>query len=298
VFGGERITQHRYHCATTHAPFSRKEGIDFDFYYAGDCPGNPTSQTRFPIIDTLLSIPFSLLHNFPRLAAISPFDTHQQQLIAMGSEIMRLWWWDPSPARIKRSREIWNQNVAASQYNSTPNPKPHPIHHLSRRSTTFSMKQPTITFDVHTTNSLSHNLNQGKCAVEPRLSPTPTYLDWLRYGEEGLTKEDLQHLDDSIAAGVTGSPMTSEAWTETEDSDNIINTTAIQDKSTFCRLSLDIMSWSQKVVNSEPELLLTPTSFERGVTASMSVNDILMVKGLINPSVYLQFFDLSSFSCR
>jgi hypothetical protein len=36
--------------------------------------------------------------------------------------------------------------------------------------------------------------------------------------------------------------------------------------------------------------------FERGVIASMSVNDTLMVKGLIYPPVYIQFFDLSYFS--
>jgi hypothetical protein len=144
--------------------------------------------------------------------------------------------------------------------------------------------------------------------VEHHLGPiflgTPTHLDWLTDGmlptdsdrEEGLMKEDLQHVDDSIMTGVTGSPVTSEVWTETKDSDNI-NITAVQDKSTFCPSSLDIVSWSQKVVNSELEPLLTPTSFEKGVIASMSVNDILMVKGLINPSVYLQFLNLSSFSC-
>jgi hypothetical protein len=164
VFGGEQVTQHRYHCATTYAPFSRKEGRNFIFYYAKDCPGiyNPASQNHFPIIDTLLSIPFSLLHNLPRLSVISPFDIHQQQLIAMSSEILCLWWWDPSPEMIKQSLEIRNQNFAASQHNNTPNPKPHPIHHLSRRSITFLIKRSTTVFGVHTTNSLSHNLNQGE----------------------------------------------------------------------------------------------------------------------------------------
>jgi hypothetical protein len=240
------------------------------------------------------------------LAAILPFTTHQQQLIAMGGEIIRLWWWDPSPEMINRSLEIRNQNLAANQHDDTPNAKRHPIHHQSRRSTTFLMKRPTTTFGAHTTNSPSHNLNQGKRAVERHLGPiflgTPTHFDWftdgmmLTDGDEGLTKQDLQRVDDGIMAGVTGSPVTSEAWTETEDSDVISDIMAVQDKSTICPSSLDIASWSEKVVNSGPELLLlTPTSFERGVIASMSVNDILMVKGLIHPSVYLQFFDLTSF---
>ena len=64
------------------------------------------------------------------------------------------------------------------------------------------MKRPTITFGIHTMDSLSHNLNQGKCAVERRLGPislgTPTHLDSLRDREEGLTKEDLQRPDDRL----------------------------------------------------------------------------------------------------
>lgn len=105
-------------------------------------------------------------------------------------------------------------------------------------------------------------------------------------------KEDLQRVDDRIMAGVT--TVTSEACTETEDSEDIM---AVEDKSTIFPSSLDIASWSQKGANSEPEPHLTPTPFERGVIASMSTNDILMVKGLINPPVYLQFFNLSLFSC-
>jgi hypothetical protein len=160
-------------------------------------------------------------------------------------------------------------------------------------------------FDTHTTNSSTQNLNQGKRAVERHLGPiflgTPTHLNWFADGmlptdeDAGLTKEDLQHVDNGIMVGVTGSPVTSEVWTVTEDSDDIM---AVQDKPTIGPSSLDIVSWSQEVVNSVPEpLVLTSTFFERGVIASMSVNDILMVKGLINPSVYLQFFNLNSFSC-
>jgi hypothetical protein len=108
-------------------------------------------------------------------------------------------------------------------------------------------------------------------------------------------EEDFQRVDGGIFAGVVGSPVTSEDWTE--DSDTTGDVEAIQDKSTICPSSLDIMSWYQKADNSEPEPppSLIPTPFERGIIGSMSVNDVLMVKGLINTLVYIQFIDLSSF---
>ncbi|KAF8226650.1 hypothetical protein L208DRAFT_1402852 [Tricholoma matsutake] len=125
------VTQHRYHCAGTFPAFSREEGDDYIFYYSRDCPGidDPTSRNHFPIINTL-SIPFSLIHNFPRMVAITPHHTHQQELITMSSEILRLCWWDPSPEMIKRSGELRIQNLAENQHNNTPSAKPYPIHHV------------------------------------------------------------------------------------------------------------------------------------------------------------------------
>jgi len=111
---------------------------------------NPTSQNQFPIINTLLSIPFSLLHTLPHLAGIVPISTHQQQLITMGAKITRLWWWDPSPDMIKNSWEICIQNVVAKQHDDTQKAKPDPIHHQSHGDTTFLTMQPTITYCTHT----------------------------------------------------------------------------------------------------------------------------------------------------
>ena len=112
-----------------------------------------------------------------------------------------------------------------------------------------------------------------------------------RLMDESLPTDDeevnLEHTNITMA-GITGSPVTSEMWTETDD---------IQDKSTIYSSFFDIALWSQKVVESGPEPLpLTRTSFERGVIASMSTNDILMIKGLISPAVYIEFFNLASFS--
>ena len=59
----------------------------------------------------------------------------------------------------------------------------------------------------------------------------------------------------------------------------------------------DILSWYEKVDSgSEPFLPLTPSPFERGAIGGPSVNDTLMIKGLIHPLAYVHFLDLSYFS--
>ena len=116
-------------------------------------------------------------------------------------------------------------------------------------------------------------------------------------GDENI--QELEHadgsiMDESIMASVTGLPATSQVWTETEDGGDVEGD--VEDKSTNCLSSADIVAWSWNVMNSRPEPpSLTSDSFERGVIASMTVNDILMIKGLVNPAVYIQFFDLSLF---
>ena len=181
----------------------------------------------------------------------------------------------PSPEMITQSLEIRNTSFTATQHNDT----------------TFTMKQATNASGVHAMDSPSHDLNQGK----PRyFSLAPTRLDQLTDRDEEPPREDLQHIDDTVTDDLTGSPMTNEAWNGTEDSDT---TTTVQDRSST-RLSFsDILSWSHNVVESDLEtLLLTLTPFERGVVSSYSVNDILMIKGLIPSLVYIQFLDLSKFS--
>jgi hypothetical protein len=41
---------------------------------------------------------------------------------------------------------------------------------------------------------------------------------------------------------------------------------------------------------------LIPTSFEKGIIGGMSMNDILMIKGLIDPGLYVQYMFLELFS--
>jgi len=262
-------------------------------YEGRDCPGidDAASQDNFPIIKTLLSIPFSLIHNLGRLCAITPYTPHQRQLIVMSLEIMSLWWWDPSLDEIRDLQK----DVATNRRNGAREPLPHPVNHESRKHTTSSAT-PTLVSPAGSTNTPSHSLDQDKHTIKPHLSPSwpymPTHFGWFTDRDEGVTNEEMPFIDDGDMVSVVGSPTASGTWTESEDS-NHDDVRVVQNEPP---LSLDILSWSQNVVDSRPEPLpFVPTSFKRGVISIMSANDILMIKGLIKPTVYIQFLDLSLF---
>jgi hypothetical protein len=238
---------------------------------------------------------------------------YQQQLITMGAEISRLWWWDPSPDMIEQSEEIRLQKNLPNWDDVTRNPQPYPIGHQSRDDTTFATKQPIVTYGTPTTHSSSCNPNQDVRTFElPSgqivLGTTPCF-SWdgdgllLTAGNEGLTETgDVQRADKSIVTGVTSLLAVSKAWgaltvNGTEDSDNIDAIEDVEETPPTCSTSSDIVSWYEKVAESAPEPpTLVPGSFERGVIGGQSVNDILMIKGLIDPPVYIQFLDLTTFS--
>ncbi|KIL56388.1 hypothetical protein M378DRAFT_172785 [Amanita muscaria Koide BX008] len=122
-------------------------------------------------------------------------------------------------------------------------------------------------------------------------------------GYEGLAEMwDVQRADKGIVTGAMSLPVTCEAWDVqtikgTEASDDIDVMEDVEEKPPTGPSSLDILSWYEQVAESAPEPLpLIPGSFKRGVIGGMSANDILMIKGLIDPPVYIQFLDLSSFS--
>jgi hypothetical protein len=205
---------------------------------------------------------------------MAPHSEHQYALFMMATKIVQMWWWDPP--------NITPLTPAISMNAPAIHTKPHPINHPSRLNITFKRIQPVPFFPNHC----------SFMPVEPAIEclGRPASHIW----DETLpTKEDLERIDISIMAGITGSPLTSEAWTESEDGDEI---DGIQDKPKICPSPFDIPLWYQKVKSGPEPLPLTQSSFERGVIASMTVNDILMVKGLIDPAVYVQFLDLGSFS--
>jgi hypothetical protein len=302
-----RFTQHRYHAANNLERFTRlgdNPNDDRTYQYTA-CPGIDNSADQFPVIDTLLSIPFSLIHTLPRLTALVPPTIHQQQLITMGYEIMRLWWWDPPRDMIEGSR-----GIRPTRNNKKRNPRPQPIHLISA---TFSTTKPTITFGTFTAQSSSSDPHQVPRPIElPSGQILFGTMPSVSLDREGLllTVPDEGSAEPmSVTRAnkdfVTSSRVT-RAWDSqstalTEDSDVIDESTEASDvdgKSKNYSSSLEVISWYEKVVDcaTEPLLPLTPTPFERGVIGGQSINDILMIKGLIDTQVYLHFFDLISFS--
>jgi len=307
-----RVTQHRYHAANNLESFLRlgDNPDDYRIYHHTACPGIDNPADQFPVIDTLLSIPFSLIHTLPRLTGLVPPTIHQQRLITMGYEIVRLWWWDPPRDVIESSK-----GIRPTRNNKKRNPQPQPIHLISA---TWSTTKPISTFGTFAGQSSSSDYHQVPRPIElPSeqilFGTTPSVL----LDREGLLltvpdEGSAEPISETRAnKGFITSSRVTRAWdaqsTElTNDSDVTDESTEaestealdVDGKSKIYMPSLDVISWYEKVVNCalEPLLPLTPTPFERGVIGSQSVNDILMIKGLINTQAYLHFFDLLSFS--
>lgn len=235
-------------------------------------------------------MPFSLLHNLPRLSAMLPITEYQKKLIIMSSEIIELWLWDPSPDMIEESKKNGLQNNAL---NTSRNPKLHHIHHQSRMATTFSTKEPRTIFGTTTMHSSRCN------RTTPFVSSDG---DGLLLAPRDKELMQLGVADEDIGTGAINLPVPSEPWDnqtimDTDDSDDIDAIEDVEEKSPTRPTSLDILLWYENVADLEsmPEPL-PHGSFKRGVIGSQSVNDILMIKGLIDPLVYVQFLDLSVFS--
>ena len=115
---------------------------------------------------------------------------------------------------------------------------------------------------------------------------------------------DVVHADKGIVTRAMSLPVMYGGWDiqsiEGTETSNDINTIKDVDEQPPTGLSSpDVSSWNEQVVEFTPEPLpLIPGSFERGVIGGMSTNDVLMIKGLIDPLQYIQFFDLSVFSCH
>ncbi|KAJ7213593.1 hypothetical protein GGX14DRAFT_445505 [Mycena pura] len=89
-----------------HMPCNREERSGINRYVDGtgwvnyspmQCPGIrvPGVTTPFPVIPTLLSVPFAVLHQVPRLASMSPLTAYQHNVLSVGLDVIRLWSWDP-----------------------------------------------------------------------------------------------------------------------------------------------------------------------------------------------------------
>ncbi|KAJ7770587.1 hypothetical protein B0H16DRAFT_1881577 [Mycena metata] len=104
-YGGQTGTPCRvhmpHHLSLGYAIF-RFDPNDPRLYLPNACPGVGTSpiHMHFPIVSTLLSIPFAVMHQVPRLVSFSTLTPYQHAVLRVGVEIMRLWDWDPEvPSR-------------------------------------------------------------------------------------------------------------------------------------------------------------------------------------------------------
>lgn len=245
-------TQHRYHVLDNFQAFLRfNDDVDAKTYTHADCPGicNPASQRNFPIIDTLLSIPFSLLHTMPRLASMFPISPYQQKLLQHGSEIIKLWWWDPTPGIIANSEKVAISKKRKLQSDARePGPKP-----IARILTTFAqfVKSPT---DTASTAQASKRTPQDMCAVK---LPSSQKL----FGTIPLVSLDRDELlftspDKGFAElarsmntdnGLVASSQVTSASGETAGSEDLAQINDVE--------GFDIISWSETVVDCGPEPL-------------------------------------------
>ena len=83
-------------------------------------------------MNTLLSIPFSILFNIPRLAGLLTSNTFRLDLLGMALEIKPLWAWDPD---ISPSIPITVSNAQRS-------PMPRPINDDSRKAVPNAAPDP------------------------------------------------------------------------------------------------------------------------------------------------------------
>ena len=215
-----------------------------------------------------------------------PLNEYQQQLITMGSEIIRLWFWEPPPELIAKSKKKSTSSKRQSKKRRIDK-RPGAIRH---NSSTFALTKPHTTYGTATAHSSSASDQDARTLAGQTLL-TPVSLD--RRGQLSTSVDEASTVDEeSVACNsimLRSSPVTGTLEDKTDDNSR---------KSDICSPQIDIMSWYENVVDCKPVpfLPLTPTPFEKGTIGGPSVNDFLMIKGLIHPALYVQFLDLRPFS--
>ena len=263
-------------------------------------------------METLLSIPFSLLHTLPRLSSIVPNHEYQRNLIAMGNHIISLWSWDPSedldePATVRGAIGVGSNNLSRA-------PQPLPIFHPSRRDTTYESLRLQGTFNGTiplstcyantqsntTPDSITTELTSGEVLIGRAPSVSWEVKDGLQLttGHE-QPESSCMEWDDIVNVDEIAK-LDSELHVSEESVDAVDDWQDPEDEAPGRLLSKeDILGWLCGIDGDKGEISqlvpLTHTPFEKGILGSMTVNEVLMIKGLIDPRVYIQFSDLQSF---
>jgi len=272
---GYKESLYRWHCAPTAYPVENVQTYPTQIYKPVDCPGvEPYSSNQFPPINTLLSIPFSLLHNLPRLNSITSESSskYHSDLVTMGQEIVSLWYWDPLPS------EGGQLNTSVCMGSNPCNALPVPV---SNRSDTFEVLRP----------SAHDKDNEQTDALQAR----PTFQSPSRLDLEEMMPGTCQGSEDGLQS-LTESDILNRAWLSDLGFGYSECPSMDEEKSSSQPLSSDILTWTNNVIGAEEKmLLLTATPYEKGIVGG-SANDVLMVRGLIHPLMYLNYVDLEKFS--
>jgi hypothetical protein len=231
-----------------------------------------------------------------------PQSEHHVDLVTMAYRVFFLWSWDPSPEELNQSQTIAAATGGAGRHR----PQPKPVHHTTRQNTTFISMLPQAAPGSTSTSLTTHRLAPDKSTFElpsgEILFRTSPFVSW--EGGDGLkftASNNLQPETNSIKLD----PL---HWAVEEDlgliyEPNSRSSDAQEDvdgKPLEVMSTADVLAWLRRADDDEETIQqpspLAPTPFERGVIGGRSTNDVLMIKGLIDPGVYLQYMDLSSFS--
>jgi hypothetical protein len=248
-------------------------------------------------VNTLLSIPFSILFNVPRLAGLITSTNFRLDLLGMAVEIQSLWAWDP---------EI-STNTPISVSNTQRSP-PRPIYDASR-DTTFAGIRPlapnAALISAEPASSSSRCVVQADSgAYVVGSSPQVRFQDGALttvppdHDANTVEKEPICHTTSHVMAtslnrsvslcGSMQSTPVSELECDNSNDELKLDVVSLQARVTAWLEDLD-----KHALDPLPADVNDTRPFIPGCMGGMTANDILMVKGCINPSVYIHFFDLS-----
>lgn len=270
-------------------------------FHKEQCPGiDPPHSDPFPVIDTLLSIPFSLLFNLPRLQGLTSGSTFRLDLIKMAMEVTTLWAWDPDVPV--------NTPVIL---NSQRNTMPRPIYDASRNAT-FATMRPSVTALIPAGPSAS-GTSAPNCVVQADLG---AYIigtsPHVHLHDDTLTivpldlnvcieKEKILCPTTTHVAAISFHGLTSHLSGSMESMhlDTVDSNDELEFRVDLVSLQASVGAWledTKEDLDPLPVDVNDTDPFIPGVIGGMSVNDILMVKGHIDPLVYVQFCNLSLYN--
>jgi len=259
------------------------------------CPGiDPTHTHPFPVIETLLSIPFSLLHNLPRLSALVTSSRFRRDLVTMAVEIVSLWAWDPEPL-----------NVPITATNPQRTAMPPPIYDDSRTATFTSMRPlphstaPSTGLGAPSDSSCVVQADSGAYVIgsSPRVYLQDGALTAVPPEHDMDMEKPSIGLTITAPSCMTRSASLSGSLESTPESECGGCNDELGPKLDVVSLQTCVAAWLEgldmEALDPLPADMDNPKPFIPGSMGGMTANDILMVKGLIKPSLYVHFYDLS-----